>query len=374
MTAPRISLAGLWALWAATVASPGLAQSPPSPPASVLVVVNDAAPLSRNIADYYVLRRGIPQKNVCHIRTSPEESIQRSAYSDQIAKPVAACLQSRQLVEQILYVVTTGGIPLRIAGKNGINGDFAAVDSELALVYYDIHNKTPHPLDGYVPNPFFGKSGVKFTHAAFPFYMVTRLAAYDLEGVKAIIDRGLAARNIGKVVIDMKSRDDTTGNDWLRSAGLQIPKDRLIFDDTATVLYRQTNVIGYASWGSNDPNRHERFVGFRWLPGAIATEYVSTNARTFNRPPRTWNLSNWESPDKYWSGSPQSLTADYLEDGATAATGHVDEPYLGTTPRPELLFPAYLSGRTLAESYYLSIPVLSWQNIVVGDPLMSLGR
>jgi len=31
-------------------------------------------------------------------------------------------------------------------------------------------------------------------------------------------------------------------------------------------------------------------------------------------------------------------------------------------------------GRNLAESYYLAIRSLSWQNIVVGDPLCSLGK
>jgi hypothetical protein len=43
------------------------------------------------------------------------------------------------------------------------------------------------------------------------------------------------------------------------------------------------------------------------------------------------------------------------------------------TPHPEILLPAYYSGRNLAESFYLAIPFLSWQNIVVGDPLCTLG-
>src|SRR5204863_243570 len=37
--------------------------------------------------------------------------------------------------------------------------------------------------------------------------------------------------------------------------------------------------------------------------------------------------------------------------------------------RPQILFPAYLSGFNLAESFYLAMPFLSWQDIVVGDPL-----
>ena len=34
-----------------------------------------------------------------------------------------------------------------------------------------------------------------------------------------------------------------------------------------------------------------------------------------------------------------------------------------------MLFPAYLAGFNLIESFYLAIPHLSWQTIVVGDPL-----
>ena len=52
--------------------------------------------------------------------------------------------------------------------------------------------------------------------------------------------------------------------------------------------------------------------------------------------------------------------------------GHVYEPFLEYSPRPDYLFPAYLNGRNLAESYYLSIPAVSWMNIVVGDPLCRL--
>ena len=38
-------------------------------------------------------------------------------------------------------------------------------------------------------------------------------------------------------------------------------------------------------------------------------------------------------------------------------------------PDLPILFPAYLSGMILAAAFYLTMPSLSWQNIVVGDPL-----
>jgi uncharacterized protein (TIGR03790 family) len=80
----------------------------------------------------------------------------------------------------------------------------------------------------------------------------------------------------------------------------------------------------------------------------------------------------WNNPSAWFANSPQSMLGDYILEGATGGSGHVYEPYLTMTPRPDLLFPAYFSGRNLAESYYLAIPSLSWQNIVVGDPLCVL--
>jgi len=113
-------------------------------------------------------------------------------------------------------------------------------------------------------------------------------------------------------------------------------------------------------------------LGFEWLPGALVTEYVSTNGRTFNRPPAGWTISTWSEPARWFDGSPQTLTADYIHEGATGCSGHVYEPFLDFTPHPDQLFPAYFHGRNLAESYYAAMPALSWQNIVVGDPLCRL--
>jgi uncharacterized protein (TIGR03790 family) len=227
---------------------------------------------------------------------------------------------------------------------------------------------------GMIPNPFFQNRDQAFHHPQFPMYLVTRLAGYDFEDVKGVIDRSLLARNRGKFVIDLSANDDNIGNKWLRAAALLLPADRVVLDESEKVLYNEKDVIAYAAWGSNDKNRHQRHVGFAWLPGAIVTEFVSTNARTFSRPPDNWNISTWGEQAKWFAGAPQTLTADYIHDGATACTGHVAEPFLGTTPRPDYFLPAYFNGRTLAESYYLSIPALSWQNILVGDPLCRIGK
>ena len=342
-------------------------------PENVLVVVNQSSAISRTIGDYYVLRRKVPLINICRIRVAPDEQIVRADYDRLIAGPIGACLHTRHLEDQILYIVTTLGVPLRILGTAGESADSASVDSELALLYQDLRGPK-HALRGPIQNPFFGHREAKFTHPTFPMYLVTRLAGYDFVDVKGMIDRALIARNRGKFVIDLHSADDEPGNDWLRTAALALPKDRVVLDESAKVLLNQTDVIGYAAWGSNDKNRKQRNLGFKWLPGAIATEFVSTDGRTFKRPPDKWNIGSWGDKQTWFAGAPQTLTADFIHEGATGASGHVDEPYLTFTPRPDYLLPAYFEGRNLAESYYLSIPAVSWMNIVVGDPLCAIGR
>src|SRR5207244_7272486 len=89
----------------------------------------------------------------------------------------------------------------------------------------------------------------------------------------------------------------------------------------------------------------------------------------FREPPAEWNIGSWKKPSTFYAGSPQSLTGDLIREGVTGVAGHVAEPDLGGTVRPFILFPAYISGLNLAESFYAAIPYLSWQTIVVGDPL-----
>lgn len=363
---------GWWtaALTVAAALCPAWGQSPDQ----VLVVVNDASALSRSAAEYYARKRAIPAANICRIRARTDEVIGRDEYARTIAGPVGAFLTRFKLRDRIVYVATTAGVPLRIEGSGGMGGDTASVDSELTLLYSDLGGQ-PHRVEGVVPNPMFRRMDApRFSPSEFPIYLVTRLAGYDFADIRGMIDRSSEARDRGKFVLDLKDTGSLDGDDWLLAASDRLPNGRVVIDKTSRILYDQTDVIGYASWGSNDPNRKRRHLGFRWLPGAVATEFVSTNARTIARPPEDWAFGSWKEKLTWFGGSPQSLAADLIHDGATAATGHVFEPYLGFTPRPEYLLPAYQRGRTLAESFYLSIPALSWQNVVLGDPIGVLRR
>ena len=160
------------------------------------------------------------------------------------------------------------------------------------------------PLPGPVNNPFFRQRDTPFRHPLFPMYLVTRLDGYNMADMKALVDRALAGSQ-HRQVRDRPERqfDSTPGNQWLRTAALLLPPDRVSSSiNPPAVLSGIEDVIGYASWGSNDPARKHRFLHFKWLPGAIATEFVSTNARTFRQPPDNWEIGTWEDKQTWFAG------------------------------------------------------------------------
>jgi uncharacterized protein (TIGR03790 family) len=350
------------------VVAPLFAQTPDQ----VLVVVNDHSRNSREIGEYYLRKRGVPLANLCHIKTETEDTIERGVYNSEIEKPIAAFLKKQDLQEKILYIVLTSGVPLGINGSGeALRSDAASVDSELTLLYQRMHGAVV-PIAGPVNNPFFRQRDTPFRHPIFPMYLVTRLDGYTMADMKALVDRSLEARNSGKFAIDLREDNDTPGNQWLRTAALLLPKERVVLEETGKVLTDLDDVIGYASWGSNDRAHKQRFLHYKWLPGAIATEFVSTDARTFKQPPQSWQIGTWPDKGSYFADSPQSMTGDFIHEGASGASGQVFEPYLTFCPRPDFVLPAYYSGRNLAESFYIGIPGLSWMNVVIGDPLMRL--
>ena len=89
-----------------------------------------------------------------------------------------------------------------------------------------------------------------------------------------------------------------------------------------------------------------------WVPGGIAETCVSTGGRS-----QTYGT---------WYG--QSLIADLIRDGVTGVKGYAFEPFLSAISHADILFPAYYSGYSLAEAYWMGSQLGSWMGYVVGDP------
>jgi uncharacterized protein (TIGR03790 family) len=89
-----------------------------------------------------------------------------------------------------------------------------------------------------------------------------------------------------------------------------------------------------------------------WRKGAVAYHVASAEATTLRRP-----------------GS-QVWCKRMLEEGVAATLGPVSEPYLMAFPLPDDFFPLLMTGKlSLLEVYYRTLPHLSWQMILLGDPL-----
>ncbi len=348
--------------------------------ANLLLVVNSSSPASEAVAKRYMSRRGVTQNNVCSIAVAPNETITREAYESQIETPIWRCLATAQAQDRILYIVLTKDVPIRIGGTGGGGraSTTASVDSELTLLY---RRKTGQAVAvaGFITNPYFAGTAAPanikpFAHDQYDIYLVTRLDGYTVQDVEALIDRGASPVRDGHFVLDMRANlADSGGDAWLRVAAERLKTmnmgDRLVVDETPTVLSKQPKVLGYYSWGSNDSAFKERHYQMEFVPGALAGEFVSTDARTFKEPPANWSPANVATKESIYAGSHQSLIGDYIRDGITGVAGHVDEPFLDATIRPEILFPAYANGHNLAESFYAAMPYLSWQTVVIGDPL-----
>jgi uncharacterized protein (TIGR03790 family) len=265
--------------------------------------------------------------------------------------------------------VLTRGIPLRIEGSAGQAGTAAAVDSELALLYRRLTGEQVR-TEGPVPNPYFlGDAPIgearQFRHAEQDIYLVSRLDGYNIEEIKGLIDRGSAPSREGKILLDAKGTPDQKGDLWLKAAADRLAAmgmgDRVVLEETAEALTTTGKVLGYYSWGSNDPALRRRRLDFDFAPGALAGTFSGADGRTFVESDQPWSLAEAE-------GTP-TLAADFIRNGVTGAGAHVTEPYLEGAIRPDILFPAYLSGFNLVESFYLATPYLSWQTVIIGDPL-----
>src|SRR5581483_6379804 len=173
---------------------------------------------------------------------------------------------------------------------------------------------------GPLKNPFFAGGGTaparpnRFTHDAGDIYLVTRLDAFTVPEIMGLIDRGAAPSKSGEFVLDERATaGDKTGDRWLeqaaellRAAGVT----QVFLERTTEIVTGHSSVLGYYSWGSNDPSFTRRRLGFSFVPGAIAGTFVSTDARTFHEPPAEWQIGSWTNKASFFGGSPQSLTGD----------------------------------------------------------------
>ncbi len=380
-------------------------------PEEVLLIVNRNVAASQVLADKYLSARQIPAENILRVALTDKEDCSRSEYKKKIAAPVLKYL-AKHPDKNIRCLLLFYGIPLRVAAPELSNSEWrevedikykrknfdwrleneklsaeekqqlqeqskqlssqikkirkteqrAAVDSELALVL-----NPSYSLERWQPNPYF--VGFARQKSQLPFNKDQVLFVSRLDGptpaiVQRMIDDSLYAEKHGlQGEAWFDARWSLPGKKKLKGYALydaSIHKAAALTEKLSSLpvhldekerLFQAgeaPNTALYCGWYSL-----AKYVNaFDWQRGSIGYHIASSECTTLKK-----------------KGS-QVWCKRMLEEGVAATIGPVAEPYVQGFPLPEVFFSFLLDGYyTLAESYFLSLPYLSWQMVLIGDPL-----
>ena len=382
---------------------------PPAVPAQplalasrVVVVRNANSPVSESVADDYMQRRGVSNSLSIACQDAAAgtaaETITLESYQREVEAPLRTYLQAHPGID---FIVLTKGIPIRIRGVlDGAWGN-CSLDSRVAALGYDTIGTAHRVLisdSNYGPDYHgvawsnrFWNSRLRFSHAAFGGWLVTRLDGYTEADARALITRALLAEgrsDTGRVLLDQcpgygigdtRAQPyrvlpaDAQAGDTVRilhesafgdfNADMQLAADTLVrrgigveLEQTPRFAGNRTGLRGYVSWGSNDAAYDAAsYHSLAFAPGALCETAVSTSARTFLP-----------------TVGGQSLMADLIAQGATGVKGYTDEPLLQAIASPTILFDRAMRGWTLAEAYYAASNLIGWMDVVIGDPLATI--
>lgn len=319
-------------------------------PEELGVIVNVRDPLSHQITDYYMARRGIPRAN----RIRVDLPTGRATLSAEAFESVYAEIQD-QTPPQVKAYALTWTRPYRV-GCMSI-GTAIAAGFDRAWCSAETCAKTRlSPLIADAKD-------APETPGAFRPTMV--LAATDFGAARALIERGISA-------------DDRwpQGTAYLLKTGDKARSVRSVwFDETVEKLGERVDIeVLEADELRDRSDVLFYFTGKTWvdgldtlgfLPGAVADHLTSAGGKL---------PAAGDSPGILDRALPrgQMSAIEWLRAGATGSYGTVVEPcnLLGKFPHPGVVMERYLSGATLIEAYWHSV-AMPGEGIFVGEPLAS---
>jgi uncharacterized protein (TIGR03790 family) len=375
---------------------------------NVVVLVNSNSATSIAIGNQY--KSIHPGANIATLTVSTSEEISISDYQTTILPQVQQYLVSNNLLQSAHYLVTTKGMPLKIQGAGEFTANFngSSVDSELTLAGADYLATGTFGVANYsntnnaINNPYAkvqtvsnGDPNIQYTTSYTPrqtfadykaaqangsetkaMYLTARLDAYTQADVFAMLARAQAtATPQGKTFVldDSATAANDVGNYDRMTIGVHnsmgareeiLARGGIVqYDNTAAHLSQSSNppssdVMGYVGHGGNDgqPSNYIQTLGYTLANGAMFSSYESFNANSFTAGGNRGG---------------QGLIADWIQAGGTAATGTVYEPFAEAIAHEEYFFAALMDHYTFADAMWMSTEYLSWQNVMVGDPLMT---
>ena len=256
----------------------------------VAVLINNQSEASRTIGWAFITARNISADRIFIFDNSSNptgETINRDQFNTYFLEPFRAMLANYN-GSDINYLVTSKGIPLRINGGN----NKASFDQEISLTggSYDADIDSDWwGNHGY--GPLAGKEMKEFTRNEYGFFLVTRLTGYTVDTALELIEKANNSYGSrGTHILDLATNRNDSGykfwNDDLYVANstlngtMNLP---VYFDEETEFITNLTNVIGYASWGSNDGN---------WNMNYLPNGGFDTTDATWSSGSRYWNASS----------------------------------------------------------------------------------
>lgn len=339
-------------------------------PRGVAVVINTRSAVSREIGRYYQEARNIPDSNIINISCPEHEIFSAEDFEKLVETPLRQFMRRPDVAGKIDYVVLTKGTPLGVIYGDPANPHSAASvltcldHPEMAATIANPYGPTSWMTWGFLAPEVAWSHSLSFN--GYRFYLVTRLDAFTVEQVKALIDRGVRPALDGAFVLDRntytsgpygaanKRLGDQLGSAYSTLVG---SGHEVCYDAGGSFIANRCGLMGYFSWASHDiAYTFEKYVSNQFVPGAIGDTYYSYSARTFQDPQTT---------------ARPPLIADLIPRGLCGAGGYVSEPQVTTATYANVLFDRYIKGFNLAESFYAACPQLFWKTVVIGDPLMA---
>lgn len=316
------------------------------------VLVNDADPLSVEIATRYVAARGIPAGNVVHLTLSTSTA---DAISSAELAPLKSAVDAALDGSDVQALAITWTKPYRVENMS--------VTSAFSLGFKAIGDTCGDPSSqGGTPNPYDANlaSTRPFSELGFRPSMV--IPATTVEEAQALIDRGVASDATwpaGSAHL-MNTSDQTrsarcildAGYGWTNEcqqfldawdpAGSGIPAGIVNADAISSV----PDVLFYVQGLASVPDLFTN----TYLPGAVGDHLTSYGGQI----PTSGQMSAFQ----------------FILAGTTGSFGTVVEPcaYQQKFPDPGILIPSYFAGATLVEAYWRSV---RWpaEGIFIGEPL-----
>ncbi|MDO9392874.1 MAG: TIGR03790 family protein [Methylotenera sp.] len=304
-------------------------------PENVALVINDADPNSVKVGEYYRVSRGIPTKNIVHVRIPDAPRKLSLSEFTRLKWEIETQLNPD---EQIILLAWTA--PYAV--------ECNSITSALTFGYdADQCKNTCAPGK---PSPYFNSASKK-PFDDYGIRLTMLLPTDSVSNAKALIDRGVQSdAGVFRSTAYYLSTSDTARNSraqFFPPTGLSIPSSGMaVLNLKSDKLIGARDVMIYQTglaWV-------DELDSLNFLPGALADHLTSVGG------------------DLYGKGQMSILR--WLDAGATASYGTVSEPcnYWQKFPNPAVMLKWYVNGATAVEAYWKSV---AWpaQGLFVGEPL-----